>query len=493
MTRMPRDTTIRTYRTRRDFSRTAEPSPEAGAPRESGEALRFVVQKHAARRLHWDFRLQHDDVLWSWAVPKGPSLDPHDKRLAVHVEDHPLDYANFQGIIPEGQYGAGTVEIWDHGTWAPDGDALAGIAKGELKFTLDGRRLHGRFVLVRLRPRPHERGENWLLIKQHDADERAGADVAALEAEALPTAPPSAPPSVPEPARSRRRPDASHELHPVTLTHPERELWPGITKRDLATYWHEVAPIALPGIAGRPLAVVRCPAGIDGERFFQKHAARGMPGQIRAAEASGAPYLAIDDESGLIAFAQIAAIELHAWGATEADPDHPDRIVFDLDPGEDVPFAEVAAAAMEVRERLETLGLACFCRTSGGKGLHVVVPLRPRASWDAVKPWCHEFAQGLERDAPDRYVSKMSKVLRRHHILVDWLRNGLGATAIASYSPRARPGATVAAPLAWREVNKRLDPAGYTLRTLKRRLARLRRDPWEGFIQAARPLPKAGT
>jgi bifunctional non-homologous end joining protein LigD len=154
-----------------------------------------------------------------------------------------------------------------------------------------------------------------------------------------------------------------------------------------------------------------------------------------------------------------------------------------------VPFPEVAAAAQEVRERLEALELASFCRTSGGKGLHVVVPLRPRANWDAVKPWCHDFALALEHDAPDRYVAKMAKSLRRKHILIDWLRNGLGATAIASYSPRARPGAPIATPLAWREVGKRLDPAAYTLHSLKRRLARLRRDPWEGFAQAARPLP----
>ncbi len=476
----PRDTSIRTYRARRDFARTAEPAPKPGA---AAGTLRFVVQKHAARRLHWDFRLQHEDVLWSWAVPKGPSLDPHDKRLAVHVEDHPLDYADFEGIIPAGEYGAGTVEIWDHGTWAPVGDAAAGLAKGELKFTLDGARLHGRFVLVRLRPRPGERSENWLLIKEHDENERAGADVAVLEAEPL------AAKQAPKPARSRRRPDAAAELHPVTLTHPDRELWPGVTKRDLATYWHEVAPIALPGIAARPLALVRCPEGIGAERFFQKHAGRGTPEQIRAGVAAGQPYLAIDDESGLIACAQVAAIELHTWGATEADPERPDRIVFDLDPGEDVPFPEVAAAAQEVRERLDEVGLASFCRTSGGKGLHVVAPLRPRATWDAVKPWCHEFALALERDAPDRYVSKVAKVLRRKRILIDWLRNGLGATAIASYSPRARPNAPVATPLAWREVAKRLDPAAYTLDSLKRRLARLRRDPWEGFSQAARPLP----
>ncbi len=140
-----------------------------------------MVQKHAARRLHWDFRLEHGGVLWSWAVPKGPSLDPGDKRLAVHVEDHPLDYADFQGRIPAGQYGAGTVETWDRGTWQPIGDAEAGLRNGELKFHLNGGRLNGGFVLVRLKPRPKERGENWLLIKEHDDKEQAGADATVLE------------------------------------------------------------------------------------------------------------------------------------------------------------------------------------------------------------------------------------------------------------------------------------------------------------------------
>jgi bifunctional non-homologous end joining protein LigD len=183
----PDNAPLEAYRARRDFTITREPAP--AAPRPGKNAPIFVVQKHDARRLHWDFRLEHDGVLWSWAVPKGPSLDPGDKRLAVHVEDHPLDYAGFHGTIPEGQYGAGTVEIWDRGTWAPVGDAEAGIRAGELKFVLSGQRLNGGFVLVRLKPRPKERAENWLLIKEHDAEERAGADAPTLESAIEPPRP----------------------------------------------------------------------------------------------------------------------------------------------------------------------------------------------------------------------------------------------------------------------------------------------------------------
>jgi bifunctional non-homologous end joining protein LigD len=827
------------YRARRDFTATPEPAP----PRRAAKAAKapiFVVQKHAARRLHWDFRLEHGGVLWSWAVPKGPSLDPADKRLAVQVEDHPLDYADFQGRIPEGQYGAGTVETWDRGTWRPVGDAEAGLRDGELKFELDGNRLHGHFVLVRLKPRPKDRTPNWLLIKEHDDQERKGADAGALEAvpvtakakgapakparkeapargkatdsaksppapgavrgklphsqepelatpveasphqpgwlsevkfdgyrllvfldrgtarlvsrnghdwtQRLPTVareaaalhpgqalldtelvalrkdgvsnfgdlqaalsegkdgklflyafdllhldgwdlrpcrlvdrkavlrdlgswdgtlrfsehyegdaarlrqracemglegvmckradspyragrstswvkvkcvgreefiiigwtppqgsrtgigslhmgyrdragalhyaggvgtgfseqvladlrrrleplkaarpaglvragdppdraitwvrpemvgevqyaawtgagrlrhatflglredkpaeevvrdipdpeplarPTDAPPPAPKP-RARIVSRSADPVGGIRLTHPDRELWPGITKRDLADYWLKVAEHALPEIAGRPLALVRCPDGIDGEHFFQKHARKGFPEAIRAGESGGAPWLAVDDAAGLVACAQQAAIELHAWGAAGADPLHPDRLVFDLDPGDGVDMEAIAAAAHDIRKRLGKVGLAAFCRTSGGKGLHVVAPLVPAADWDKARAWCRAFAERMEHENPDRYVAAVRKDRRRGRILVDWLRNGLGSTAVASFSPRARPGATVATRLAWREVTGKLDPGAFTIKTVPQRAAR-RADPWAEFVTSARKLPE---
>ncbi|MCO6419009.1 DNA ligase D [Siccirubricoccus sp. KC 17139] len=854
-----RDNSLATYRAKRDFRAT--PEPRAARARASRQR-RFVVQKHDARRLHWDFRLEHDGVLLSWAVPKGPSLDPADKRLAVRVEDHPLDYADFHGAIPEGNYGAGEVEIWDSGSWEPLDDPAAGLAAGELKFRLKGQRLQGGFVLVRMKRRGRERAENWLLIKEHDEAEQPGADAEALEAlpgpqqgkvpekakpaavrraetaaapEARPadivTAKPAAPkPRPPGPApmpgavqgplpeeqkpelatlvdappegegwlsevkfdgyrllvrkhgrsvrlitrngldwsarlpeivravaklkpdsllldgelvalredglssfanlqaalanggersrlflylfdllhlegwdlrgcrlmdrkaalkrlndwrgalrfsdhldgeapRVRRRAcamglegiickraeapyraartrdwvkvkcqgrdefiilgwtppagsrqglgslhlgfhDQEGRLHYVggvgtgftekelvtlsrrlsrmvttppeglllageppdpalnwvrpelvaevqyigwtgfgrlrhatflglredkgpeevvrdiphpevermpyrprsggnrsivhaakpergaqqvggtRITHADRELWPGITKQDLAEYWRKVAPRALPGIADRPLALLRCPEGIEGERFFQKHANRGLPDAIETGEAEGQPFLAVSDETGLLACAQMAAIELHGWGATRADPAHPDRIVFDLDPGEDVAFAEVVQAALDLRKRLQGMQLESFCRTTGGKGLHVVVPLRPEAGWEEVRDFAHTLARTLEAEAPDRFISTVSKAKRHGRILVDWLRNGAGATAICSYSPRARPGATVATPLAWREVNAKLDPQAFTIATVPPRLARQKRDPWAGMESLDQRLPK---
>jgi bifunctional non-homologous end joining protein LigD len=210
---------------------------------------------------------------------------------------------------------------------------------------------------------------------------------------------------------------------------------------------------------------------------------------VRQGEADGQPYLVIDDADGLIAMAQISAIELHPWGATEADPLHPDRIVFDLDPGDGVAFADVVKAARDVRDQLQRLGLASFCRTTGGKGLHVVAPLEPVADWDVVKPFCRAFAETLSQEQPDRFLSTVRKADRQGRILIDWLRNGLGATAIASFSPRARDNATVATPVSWDDVDRKLDPTKFTLRSVPERIARLRADPWEGFATLRQHLP----
>ncbi len=276
----------------------------------------------------------------------------------------------------------------------------------------------------------------------------------------------------------------------IELTHPDRAIWPGVTKRDLALYWQEVAAAALRGLAFRPLSILRCPDGIGGkQQFFQKNGHGLLPGPIREGLVAKAPYLAIDDVDGLIAMAQISAIELHPWGASEDQPLHPDRLVFDLDPGEGVAFADVVRAAHEVRARLERLGLAAFCRTTGGKGLHVVVPLRPVVEWDQARSFARAFAEIMAADAPDRFLAHLKIADRRGRILVDWLRNGLGSTAVASFSPRARPGARVATPLAWAEVAPKLDPGAFTVRTLPGRLDRQGRDPWAGFDALDQRVP----
>ena len=216
---------------------------------------------------------------------------------------------------------------------------------------------------------------------------------------------------------------------------------------------------------------------------------KGMSRALREGEQDGAPYLAFDDAAGLQACAQMAALELHTWGSSVADAAHADRLVFDLDPGDGVAWGTIVKAAVEVRDRLAAEGLTGFCRTSGGKGLHVVAPLVPGADWDSVRAWSRGFAEAMEREFPDRYVASVPKAKRTGKILVDWLRNGLGSTAVASFSPRARTGATVATPVAWREVTAKLDPASFTVATVPQRLGRLKADPWAGFAAAAVALP----
>ncbi len=258
----------------------------------------------------------------------------------------------------------------------------------------------------------------------------------------------------------------------------------------MAEYWQAVGDLALCGIARRPLSVLRCPDGISGrETFFQKNGHGIMPGAIREGSASQQPYLVIDDVEGLVALAQMSALELHTWGASEADPTHPDRLVFDLDPGTGVPWAEVVKAAHDTRERLTRLGLASFCRTTGGKGLHVVVPLKPAADWSVAKSFCRAFAETMAQEEPEGFLAHLKIADRRGRILVDWLRNGLGATAVASFSPRARPGAPVATPVAWTEVTEKLDPSQFTVRTVPERQAKLKVDPWKGFDHANQRLP----
>jgi len=861
------------YRRKRTFDATREPEPGKPAPR--GRRAIFVVQLHHASRRHYDFRLQVGDALRSWAVPKGPSYDPDVKRMAVEVEDHPLDYAEFEGEIPKGQYGGGHVAQFDTGVWAADGDAEAGLAKGHLRFELFGRKLKGRWHLVRS-GKP-ARQPQWLLFKDRDdyagtleADDlladvpappaedakRAGTGKArkrrktevdvptqrahdwAAEARRLPGAQRGPAPTgafepqlaklgdaapggeawlhelkwdgyrllatvargdvrlwsrnalawtgkVPEiveavsrlglksaaldgeliagrgsredfnllqgtlsgerqgalalvlfdllhvdgvdisaapllarkallqrilgdappahlafsshiegdadtaielasesgfegiiskrsdrayrtgrgddwrktkqlasdeyavvgytpPKGSRSgfgalllaRPDAAHgwryagrvgsgfsdallaeltprigragrdaptvhvppndtdlraakwfaprfvvevfsrgtgghgllrqpslkavrpdksvdDLHdsdrdgdenmakrsdtpadgaspakktpkrvtksaskvaakapakqtstrrvadddraPPTLSSPDKVIFPGdtLTKRDVADYYAAVMPWLLPEIAGRPLSVIRCPGGIEGACFFQKHHTAGMAlvETVRLQDESGASdYLVANDAAAVMELVQFNALEFHPWGAHADAPDTADRIVFDLDPGEGVRWAEIVAAARQVRGLLQQLKLESFVRTTGGKGLHVVVPLNPGSDWDMVKPFAHAFARGMTELDPLKYVATATRKFRKQKIFVDYLRNGRGATAVASFSLRARAGAPVSMPLRWEDLGKVKSGDAWTLRNAPARLKRLKAHPWGDFTTLEQSL-----
>ena len=882
---------LKEYQKKRDFSVTKEPKGAPAKRRKGGNS--FVIQKHAATRLHYDFRLEMDGVLKSWAVTRGPSLVPGEKRLAVHVEDHPLEYGSFEGTIPKGEYGGGTVIIWDRGEWTPVFDAHKGYAKGHLEFELKGEKLSGRWHLIRMARKPREKRENWLLIKGDDEAAReegdpdileelpqsvvTGRDIDAVSGEApgwssktgridkkqskakpkkkepepeprrkpssRPSPEPSSGPSPetdalamepakvkgarksplpafvepalatlaaappggerwlheikfdgyriqarveagrvklltrsgldwtakfgkqlvreiadlpvglalidgeivvendagasdfsalqadlsegrndrfsfycfdllhldgydlraaplierkkllesivpqsgairysshfledgdlvlnhacrlslegivskvanggyvsgrgkswikskcsarqefviggyvlstvskkavgslvlgqyedgelryagrvgtgftakvsedlftrleksakrkrPSPGSSPRRkrgrcgscgpnsspksnsgrgprmdscgmlpsgasaktsrrgkscasrprgtPDGGRaqgtgakgmaekgtakapapQRRTVTLTHPDRLYWPhdGVTKEGLADYYSEVWRRIAPFITGRPLALLRGPGGITGEMFFQKHAWKGLNKNIvlinDPADPGDQPLIAVNDLDGLMGLVQSGVLEIHPWGSTVADWERPDMIIMDLDPGEGVEWETVIAAAFDVKERLERAGLAAFLKTSGGKGLHVVSPLKPKADWAQVKEFTKAMADGMAAEKPDQYVSTIAKAKRTGKILIDYLRNQRGATAVAAYSTRARPGASVSMPLTWDEIGPDIGPAHFNVYNTPQRLAAQASDPWEGFRAAARPLPaKAST
>ena len=287
---------------------------------------------------------------------------------------------------------------------------------------------------------------------------------------------------------------AAQEIAGVRLTSPEKVLFPeqGVSKRELAEYYVAVSRHVLPHLKGRPLSLVRCPAGRQKQCFFQRHAGEGFPREVRRVrvdEADGpAEYVVAETLPALVALVQIGVLELHTWGARRDRLDRPDRVILDLDPGPDVGWAQVVAAAYEARERLRAAGLESWVKTTGGKGLHVVAPLQRRSGWEEVRGVERRLAEAMAADAPARFVAQAAKDERAGRIYVDYLRNGWGASAVAAYSTRARAGATVSVPVAWEELGPALRPAELTVRTVPARLAALGDDPWAGYAGARQTL-----
>lgn len=839
---------LKTYQAKRRFGETPEPKG-AKARRKGAAPLRYLIQRHAATRLHYDFRIEFDGVLKSWAVTKAPSRDPSVKRLAVEVEDHPMDYGSFEGTIPAGNYGAGTVQLWDTGSWTPQHpDTLeADFAKGSVKMTLDGERLKGGWALVRLksdRGKPSKRN-NWLLIKEKDdhavpgegdalaeidasvTTGRSLAEIAAGKAQWTSSKPTGRrAPAKPEPSKaaaskgtkppafvpiqlckvadhppgaagwaheikfdgyriqigvgggkavlrtrkgldwsdrfpalsadaatwpdavidgelcaldadhmpdfsalqaaisdgrtdgliyfafdllfegdedlrklplSHRKarlqayidrigkagtrrlryvdhfgssgqavlesacrmdlegviskkldapyragrstswvkskcrgrdevviggwsseggtrfrsllvgvrdkgglrylgrvgtgygeavtrslqpalkaaaagkspfsgagaPKAAKDIHwlkpvlvaeiehggyteagslrhaafkglredktaaevtaapqppsemkatttvraiakpgkvvvaGVTISSPDKVLWPAsegrpaITKADLARYYEAASDRILAHVADRPTSIIRAPDGITGETFFQRHAMAGSNPRLKLIDVKArTPYVTAVDAGGLVAIGQSGGLELHPWGCKPGDPETPEQITFDLDPDEGLDFADVIAAAKVVKAKLESLGLTAFVKTTGGKGLHVVVPIkadaRSRVDWDQAKAFAKAVSELIRADAPDRFTTTLAKKARGGKIFIDYLRNGRMATAVAPWSPRARPGAGIAFPLAWSQVKAGLDPSAFNLWTWPALLKKP--DPWKDFRKSETSL-----
>jgi bifunctional non-homologous end joining protein LigD len=484
------------YRSKRDFAATPEPSGRSPPRARARGAASFVVQLHQARSRHFDFRLQVGDTLRSWAVPKGPSLDPRNKRLAVEVEDHPLAYGRFEGQIPQGEYGAGQVVIWDRGTWSSQESPAAALASGHLRFTLHGQRLRGAWSLIRTRLGGKKR--QWLLIKAHDEAERAGDeadDVPVAQWRLAHRAPQDSSPVSSSTARRaglRRVPQTKSPAESVRLTHPERVLFrqPRITKGQLAEFYRALADFILPGLINRPLMLLRCPQGSSGPCFFQKHINHTPKAVREVSDASSKQrWIYIEDLQGLLELVQINAIEYHVWGCTVRNLERVDQLVFDLDPGSAVPWKRVIGAALELRELLDSLKVRSFVRTTGGKGLHVLVPVHPPASWAAGHAFARGLAERMARERPQQYLAVAAKAGRTGKIFIDYLRNARGSTAVCSYSLRNRPRAPVATPLTWEELPRVRAGDQFSFENIRRRLARLPADPWAALHSVRQSLP----
>jgi len=518
------------YRKKRDFARTPEPASSKVRSRKGGEP-RFVVQMHHASHLHFDFRLEAGGTLKSWAIPKGPSMDPADKRLAMRVEDHPLEYANFEGQIPTGNYGAGQVIVWDNGTYGlfEGEDPAREIERGSVKLVMHGKKLRGNFALVKIRSR--DGSDNaWLLIKERDKFAKPGAtkrddrsvltkrtlrDVArdprAKTWQSNRAASGSKPKLSKRTARSRSKAEAVRLASPpatVEIKRPDKILFPKerYTKADLAKYYEAVAETMLPYLNGRPLSLQRYPDGIDGQSFFEKNVSRGAPDWLKTAVVAGADdgasvrYIICDDRQTLAYLANLAAITLHVWTSRVGSLDEPDFVFFDLDPGDRCPLRRLAAVALGLRDLLVEIGLQPLVKSSGGSGLHVLVPLGPGYDYDIVKAFGEVVARRIVEIMPDE-VSLERSTRRRPQdaVYFDFVQIGRGKTMVAPYSVRAFPGAPVSMPLQWSEIEKASRSRARDARALfltwtiitAPALLRRRGDAWKGAMRRPRSLESA--
>lgn len=506
------------YNRKRNFDITSEPPDEnTRSARKKKSGGEFVVQKHAARSLHYDFRLELDGTLVSWAIPKGPSLDPSEKRLAVHVEDHPLSYRHFEGSIPKGQYGGGDVIVWDRGTWEPEGDPKAAYKAGKLAFTLRGEKLTGAWMLVRIRASPSSEKEQWLLIKSRDEsainhgeyDVVSARPESVLSGELLPGDRDSADAPMADAAVSTAgKPERTQEsrvgrsqkdngktggpVAGVSISSPERiiDSQSGISKWQLAAFYDRIADWLVPHLAGRPVSLLRAPEGIDGEQFFQKHAQHLAIPNIRHLDKSLDPghasLMEVDSRKALIGAVQMGTIEFHTWGASTDRIERPDRLILDLDPDPELPWQRMIEATQRVLSLLDELGLDSWIKTSGGKGVHIIIPLARYAEWGQVKAFAKAIAEFMAAQAPEHFTARMGPKNRVGKIFTDYLRNHRGASTVAAYSVRARPGLPVSVPIARSELEQLESAAQWTVSNLQERLEKLKGDPAQGHSNRQR-------
>lgn len=500
-----------------------------------GAAPRFVVQRHRASSDHYDLRLEMGGVLVSWAVPKGPTLDPRVRRTAFKVEDHPLEYLHFEGVIPKGQYGAGDVVVWDTGTWQPHGtgDPVAAVRAGELHVDVFGHKLRGRLVLVR-RGEAGER-EQWLLLHKRDEHAvdgwdpedhprsvlsgRTNAEVAErperLWRSDQPAAAASVPAPVPAPGRLQGPgEEALAELdamgqrgtwhvfgRSLNVTNLGKELFPGrdgeppVTKRELLRYAACIAPVILPYLEGRAMNLRRHPEGAHTKGFWHKQRPGHAPAWVRAwanpdaEEGETTTYAVLDEPAAVVWAAQFGALEWHPWTSRTDRPDRPTYVLLDLDPGARTSWEDILVLARLHRTAFEHLGVRAFPKVTGSRGIQIWVPIARGPGFDETRAWAERLSRTVGAVVPELLSWKWEVRARGGRARLDFTQNAVNKTLVAPYSPRARPGAPVSAPIGWEELDDPdLRPDGFTIRTVLDRVAE-RGDLFRGAVLEQQTLP----
>lgn len=460
---------LETYNKKRNFNKTKEPKGKKG---KSNKKLRFVVQHHLARKDHYDLRLEVKGILKSWAVPKGPSYNPKDKRLAVLVEDHPISYRNFEGVIPKGEYGGGTVMLFDEGYYELVGNFNKSFNNGLIKFILKGKRLKGMWSLIKYKD------DNWLLIKEKDeylefsdinqikTSIRTGRTMDEIE------------------KGIKKKRTSKNIVLGVEISNPDKLIYPKdkIDKMDMVKYYQKVGKRMIPFLKNRIISTIRCPDGILGTNFFKKHFENESEGisKIEIPNDNGKKddYYYITNIEGLIKEAQMNSVEFHIWGSKVNMIDKPDIMVFDLDPDEVLSIKKLRDGVRDLKSILDELKLKSYLKTSGGKGYHILVPIK-NVNWEEFRMIAKNIALLMESKWPLKYTSNMRMKNRKNKIFIDWVRNTYGATSVCPYSLRARKNAPVSFPISWSELDK-IKPNEITMQEALKRINK--KNPWKDFF-----------
>jgi bifunctional non-homologous end joining protein LigD len=543
MASKPAEEKLRTYRRKRDFSRTSEPSgglaeppgrlaePSGSASERSDEPLerpeqpvarRFVVQRHRASRLHYDLRFEIDGVLVSWAVPKGPTLDPNVRHAAFHVEDHPIEYFDFEGVIPAAEYGGGDVIVWDAGTWEPHNtgaDVSAAVAGGELHAELHGAKLRGRFVLVRTGQASSGK-EDWLLLHKHDdfavvgwnpedhprsvlsgrtndevkadPDRMWRSDLPASEASIALKDPVTQPSGGQGPTKAELA--ALDQLHAagswqifgreLRVTNLDKVLFPGrdgeqpITKRDFVRYAAQIAPVTLPYLTGRALNLHRYPNGAGTTGFWQKELPGHAPSWLsswdnpEADPGESRTYLVVNEPAALVWVANFGALEWHAWTSLTDQPRQPTYALIDIDPGEGTSWQDVLVLARLHRTAFEHLQVRAQPKVTGRRGIQIWVPIERGLSFEETRQWVEQLSKTVGAVVPELLSWQWEVRARGGRARLDYTQNAINKTLVAPYSARPAPGAPVSMPISWDELDDpTLRPDGFGLRSALGRIA----------------------